>query len=148
VSSGVHTTAAWSGLTPGNDYEWYVTLNDGKVTTTGPTWTFKASAGGNTAPVAANDAYPVNEDVTLNVAAPGVLTNDTDADGNSLSATIVSAQPWRDDAERERQLPYAGANYNGPDSFTYGQRRHRGLERGDGRSRSVGERRAGGERSR
>ena len=36
----------------------------------------------NDAPVAVNDSYNVNEDGTLNVAAPGVLANDTDADDN------------------------------------------------------------------
>jgi len=32
------------------DYDRYVTLNDGKTTTTGPVWSFTAGAQGNTAP--------------------------------------------------------------------------------------------------
>jgi VCBS repeat-containing protein len=44
----------------------------------------------NDAPVANNDAYSVNEGGTLNVAAPGVLGNDTDAENQALSATLVS----------------------------------------------------------
>src|SRR6185503_18296597 len=60
VSSGTSTSAVWAGLTPNTDYEWYVTLNDGKVTTTGPTWSFTASAAQtNRAPVSSNDSYSV-----------------------------------------------------------------------------------------
>jgi VCBS repeat-containing protein len=44
----------------------------------------------NDAPVAVNDAYSVDEGGTLNVAAPGVLGNDTDADGPSIHAVLVS----------------------------------------------------------
>jgi uncharacterized repeat protein (TIGR01451 family) len=61
----------------------------------------------NVAPVSSADAYSVDEDAGLNVAAPGVLGNDTDADGNPLTAELVSG-------------PTAGVlvlNANG--SFTY-----------------------------
>ncbi len=44
----------------------------------------------NDAPVANDDTYSTNEDVTLNVAAPGVMANDTDIDGPSLSVSYVS----------------------------------------------------------
>jgi VCBS repeat-containing protein len=44
----------------------------------------------NDAPVAAADSYSVNEDTPLTVAAPGVLGNDTDVDGNALTAVLVS----------------------------------------------------------
>src|SRR6185503_8243448 len=47
--------------------------------------------GGNVAPVAAADAYATNEDQTLNVnASNGVLANDTDANGNPLTAVLAS----------------------------------------------------------
>lgn len=42
------------------------------------------------APIAANDSYTVANTAVLNVAAPGVLANDTDADGDTLSAALVS----------------------------------------------------------
>src|SRR5206468_9894934 len=42
--------------------------------------------GVNDAPVALNDSYTTAEDTTLNVAVPGVLANDTDVDGDTLSA--------------------------------------------------------------
>jgi hypothetical protein len=42
----------------------------------------------NQPPVAVNDAYATDEDVALNVAAPGVLGNDSDPDGDSLTAVV------------------------------------------------------------
>jgi predicted NUDIX family NTP pyrophosphohydrolase len=42
----------------------------------------------NQAPVAAADAYSTAEDTALTVAAPGVLGNDSDPDGNPLSAGL------------------------------------------------------------
>lgn len=44
----------------------------------------------NVAPVAADDAYVVLEDGVLNVPAPGVLGNDSDGDGDSISAVLVA----------------------------------------------------------
>src|SRR5207248_10096770 len=42
------------------------------------------------APVAANDSYAVSKNNALTVAAPGVLANDTDANGDALTAVLVS----------------------------------------------------------
>src|SRR2546430_9622291 len=45
----------------------------------------------NDAPVAANDdSYTTPEDTQLTVSAPGVLANDSDVDGDALSAVLVS----------------------------------------------------------
>jgi VCBS repeat-containing protein len=44
----------------------------------------------NRPPVAANDNYTVAEGGTLNVAAPGVLTNDSDPDGDPITAVLVT----------------------------------------------------------
>ncbi len=43
----------------------------------------------NQAPVAYNDSYALLEDTIITVLAPGILGNDTDADGDSLSAILV-----------------------------------------------------------
>lgn len=48
------------------------------------------AGGNNTAPVAVDDGYAINEDTALVVAAPGVLGNDTDADADPLTASVVS----------------------------------------------------------
>ena len=42
----------------------------------------------NHAPVAADDGYSMDEDTALTVAAPGVLGNDTDEDGDALTAVL------------------------------------------------------------
>lgn len=75
----------------------------------------------NDPPVAVNDAYSANEDTVLDVAAPGVLGNDTDPEGATLTATKVS-----DPAHGTLILNANGsftytpeANYDGTDFFTY-----------------------------
>ncbi len=45
----------------------------------------------NDVPVASADATSMDQDTTLTVAAPGLLSNDTDVDGDSLTATLVAA---------------------------------------------------------
>ena len=75
----------------------------------------------NDAPLAVNDSYNTNEDTALTVAAPGVLGNDTDADGNSLTAILVNGPAHGTlTLNANGSLSYTpAANYNGPDSFTY-----------------------------
>lgn len=75
----------------------------------------------NDAPVATNNSYNTNEDTALNIAAPGVLSNDSDLDNTSLSVLFVSGP-----ANGSLQLNADGsftyspnANFNGSDSFTY-----------------------------
>jgi len=75
----------------------------------------------NDAPVGSADAYSVAEDALLTVAAPGVLSNDSDVDGDPLSALLVSGA-----AHGTLSLSAGGSfdylpalNYNGSDSFSY-----------------------------
>ena len=44
----------------------------------------------NDPPVAEDDSYALDEGATLNVPAPGVLDSDTDPDGDTLTATLVT----------------------------------------------------------
>jgi VCBS repeat-containing protein len=75
----------------------------------------------NHAPVATNDSYSTNEDNPLTVSAPGVLTNDTDADGNTLTANLVTGPAHGSlTLNANGSFTYTpSANYNGTDSFTY-----------------------------
>jgi VCBS repeat-containing protein len=75
----------------------------------------------NDAPVAAGDSYSVNEDATLTVAASGVLTNDSDVDGNPLTAVLVTGPANGTlTLNSNGALSYTpNANFNGSDSFTY-----------------------------
>ncbi len=71
--------------------------------------------------ISSNDSYPVDEDQSLTVAAPGILDNDTDVEGNTLTAVKVS-----DPAHGALTLNSDGsfsyipnADFNGADSFSY-----------------------------
>ena len=75
----------------------------------------------NDAPAATNDGYATGEDTPLTVTAPGVLGNDSDIDGQALTATKVG-----DPSHGTVTVASNGgftytpvANYNGLDSFTY-----------------------------
>jgi VCBS repeat-containing protein len=81
------------------------------------------------------DAYSVNEDTTLNVAAPGLLANDSDVDGDSLRA-VPGRQPAHGSLTLNEDGSFAytpTANYNGADSFTYWA----GDSKGGGREATV-----------
>jgi VCBS repeat-containing protein len=72
-------------------------------------------------PVANDDAYSVDEDATLTVAAPGVLGNDWDAEGDLVSAALDSA-PGNGSVNlnADGSLTYTpNADFSGTDAFTY-----------------------------
>jgi len=77
----------------------------------------------NDAPVAANidDGYTTDEDVTLTVGAPGVLGNDSDVDGDPLTAVLDTGPSSGVLAlNADGSFTYTpSANFNGSDSFTY-----------------------------
>src|SRR4029434_472401 len=65
--------------------------------------------------------YTTTEDTALNMGAPGVLANDSDVDGDTLSAVLVS-QPTHGTLSLNSNGSFSyvpAANYNGSDSFTY-----------------------------
>ncbi len=77
--------------------------------------------GASEAPVAANDTYTTTEDTPLVVPAPGVLSNDTDADSSILTATLNSA-PFTGtlDLRGSGAFTYtAPLNWNGLITFSY-----------------------------
>ncbi len=72
-------------------------------------------------PVANADAYEVDEDNVLTVVAPGVLENDTDGDGDTLTAEKLS-DPTNGTLvfNADGSFTYTpNANFFGTDSFTY-----------------------------
>ena len=75
----------------------------------------------NEPPVAVNDAYATNEATTLAVTAPGVLANDTDADGDPLTASLVSPPANGVLAlNADGSFDYTpNPGFSGPDSFLY-----------------------------
>jgi hypothetical protein len=88
---------------------------------------------GNTAPVADADSYATGQDVTLDVVAPGVLGNDSDADGDTLTAELVAGV-----ANGTLSLATDGSftydpdlGFSGSDSFTYRARDSQGAASND-----------------
>ncbi|MES2789344.1 MAG: Ig-like domain-containing protein [Planctomycetota bacterium] len=75
----------------------------------------------NDAPVAVDGTLTTAEDTPLVMAAPGVLGNDSDVDGDSLTALLVTGAAHGTVAlNPDGSFTYTpSANYNGPDSFTY-----------------------------
>ena len=68
-----------------------------------------------------DDDYAVNEDGSLVCTVPGVLANDTDADGDTLTVTI-DTPPAHGVAVLNPNGSFTytpDADYFGPDSFTY-----------------------------
>jgi VCBS repeat-containing protein len=75
----------------------------------------------NDIPTAATDAYGTGEDTTLTVDAPGVLANDSDPDGDTLSAVAGSGPSHGTlTLNADGSFTYTpAADFNGNDSFTY-----------------------------
>ena len=76
----------------------------------------------NDAPSAANNSYSTAEDTPKNVAAPGVLGNDSDPDGDAITAVLVSGPSHSSSftLNSNGSFNYTPAsNFNGTDTFTY-----------------------------
>lgn len=78
-------------------------------------------ASANDAPLALNDNYAATAGVTLTVAAPGVLTNDSDIDSTTLTAALVTGPAHGTLAvQANGSFVYTpAAGYVGADSFIY-----------------------------
>ncbi len=86
--------------------------------------TVQVNAVGNSPPVAQNDEYNTQQDTPLTVAAPGVLGNDNDPNGNPITAVLVTgpghAAPGGFTLNPNGSFSYTPANgISGSDSFTY-----------------------------
>jgi hypothetical protein len=75
----------------------------------------------DTPPTAANDSYSTDENIPLNVQAPGVLANDGDVDGDTLSAVPVQGPAHGQLVlNNDGSFTYTPtANFTGTDQFTY-----------------------------
>jgi VCBS repeat-containing protein len=92
-----------------------------------PGFTFTDSGSGscvgltNEAPIANDDAYSTGEDGVLTMAPPGVLGNDTDTDGDPLTA-VLDIDPSNGTLmlNADGSFDYTpDADFNGSDSFAY-----------------------------
>ncbi|HWC66681.1 MAG TPA: PKD domain-containing protein, partial [Acidimicrobiales bacterium] len=99
-------------------FEILVTVTDSEGASGTGTWLVTVE---NVAPLALGDAYFVDEDEMLQVAAPGVLGNDTDVPADTLHAMLVAGPEHgtlilNADGSFSYQ-PHA--NFNGEDGFSY-----------------------------
>lgn len=98
------------------------TITDGDLTSEPATVTITVVPdGGNEAPVANDDAYEIDEDMTLTVEAPGVLANDTDGDDDPLTVSLVTGTTnGTVTLDEDGGFTYVpDADFNGTDTFTY-----------------------------
>jgi nitrite reductase (NO-forming)/hydroxylamine reductase len=97
-----------------------VTDNKGAIASCSTTVTV-TNGGVNTPPVANDDSYTVAKNTTLNISVPGVLDNDTDAEGDPLTAVLetdVSSGSLVLNADGSFDYT-ANTDFTGQDSFTY-----------------------------
>ncbi len=75
----------------------------------------------NDAPVAQDDNYATDEDVAMVIATPGVLANDSDADGNTIWTLLISSPTHGTlNLNPNGAFTYTPSlNYTGSDTFTY-----------------------------
>ena len=111
--------------TPSNNFTGGVSftfnINDGSLTSSVATVTITIT-NVNDAPVVGNDTYTVIKNNTLTVPVSGVLTNDSDPDGDVLTAVLVTgpAHAAVFNLNANGSFTYTPSNnYVGPDSFTY-----------------------------
>jgi CSLREA domain-containing protein len=97
-----------------------VTVTDANGGTVSDTFTLTVNPV-NDPPVANGDEYNTDEDTQLQVAAPGVLGNDSDVEGSTLSADLgTGPSDGTLDLKADGSFTYEpDPNFNGSDSFTY-----------------------------
>ena len=96
------------------------TISDGTISATANV-TVNVISVNDAPPVANDDTYTTLEDVPLNIPAAGILTNDTDVDGDAMTALLVSnVSKGSLNLNTNGSFTYTpNTNYNGSDSFTY-----------------------------
>ena len=103
-------------------YDWkFLPIAGSTFTDSGTAAVHGAPPAGNIAPAAAADSYSTPQNTALVQAAPGVLANDTDANGDPMTA-ILNANVTHGSLTLNANggftyTPTTG--YSGPDSFTY-----------------------------
>ena len=130
VSTTIHGTLSWHGdgsfsYRPNTNYNgpdaFTYRASDGQTSSDPVTVTIMVTPV-NDRPIARHDTdYTVLGDQALTIAAPGVLGNDSDPDGDELT-TVLATAPAHGTVtlSANGQFVYQpAADYSGPDSFTY-----------------------------
>ena len=110
-------TATWSGLGDGQEFEWYVTLSDGSLTTTGPTWTFHTTPSADPVFVGVGDiaSCATTDDTATGNIIQGIegnvfTTGDNVYDYGTATefADCYATTPWGDPSVLDRTRPVPG----------------------------------------
>lgn len=124
VNGSVTITAGVATYTPnanfnGNDSFAFV-ATDGATNSSPATVSINVAAV-NDLPVSVGDSGSLDQDTPLTVGTPGVLTNDSDVDGDSLTASLVAGPASGNvSLSADGSFTYTPASgYVGSDSFTY-----------------------------
>ena len=85
------------------------------------TVTYPFFRGANDLPQAEPDSYSAGRNAVLTIQAPGVLANDSDADGDPLTATLVTSPSHGSlSLKTDGSFTYTPKeDFSGTDSFTY-----------------------------
>lgn len=128
VTQGAHGSVANNGssvsYTPAHDFfgsdSFTYTIGDGNGGTATAT-VHVTVTNVNDPPVAQPDAYSMDQDTTLTVPAPGVLANDSDVDGDALTAAhFTSPSHGTLASSANGGFVYTpNASFTGTDSFSY-----------------------------
>jgi VCBS repeat-containing protein len=118
-ADGSFTYTPSAGYVGGDSFTYLA--NDGTADSNLATVWLTVNAHVNHRPVAVNDVYSVSQDSSLVLPSSGVLTNDTDADGDSLTAVLFKGPQHGTLAlNSDGSLNYTpNAGYSGADSFSY-----------------------------
>lgn len=109
-----------AGLTVGTDNTAWVVGSAPSSNTPQRTNTFLAQFADTNPPVSHPDAYTAAENEILTVAAPGVLANDEDAAGATVTVAAKPAHSSSFTLNSDGSFAYKpAANFTGTDSFTY-----------------------------
>ncbi len=105
----------------GNDTIQYEICNDASSSKCDTAFVYFSIAAVNDAPVAEDDSYTTNEEVTLNIASTGVLINDSDVDGDPITAVLVGdVSNGTLTLNADGSFEYIpNTDFFGNDSFTY-----------------------------
>ena len=85
VASGSRPAAAWGPLSAETPYQWYVTVNDGAYTVSGPIWTFTTGVGTNNPPTVTQPGDKTN--IEGDVVSLQIVASDLDGDSLNYFAT-------------------------------------------------------------
>ncbi len=89
VASGARAQAVWNGLNANSSYQWYVTVNNGTSTTTGPVWSFTTSSGGTGPAVSLSQSSLTFASQQINTTSGSQSVTLTNTGGATLNLTSI-----------------------------------------------------------